>query len=154
MSELVYSNAGRTISISTTVQNSDLNLAGFQGLSYTTASNVGSIGPYGISTNVISYDTLDTLVTRKAKGITNAGDPEIEAARVSDDPGQIAFSAAGAPGVFDNYAFKVTNQDGSVDYLRGLVMGPNRPNGRNEDFDLVVWTIGLNQVPVNEPASA
>ena len=147
MSEAM-SHSNNTLFISTTPQNSDLNLVAFAALTYIQVTGVGSVGEYGVSTNTLTYDTWDTLVAKKAKGITNAGDPEVEVARSASDPGQIAMTAAGHPSVKDSYAFKVVRQDGSVDYLRGLVAGPRRPNGRNEDFDLCIYTLMLNQLPV------
>jgi hypothetical protein len=154
MAAEAFSNSGNTLSICTTVQNDDLDESGFAALSYVKVSGVGSVGEYGISTNTLTYDTWDSLVSQKAKGITNAGDPAVEVARSHDDAGQVALRAAGLPNVYDNYAFKVTKQDGSVDYLRGLVAGPTKPNGRNEDFDLEMFTLMLNQVPVTvDPAS-
>lgn len=145
---MARTNSGKTIAISTTVQNADLDdhaTLGFPGLTYTPIGNVGSIGPRGIDTNIVSYDTLDTEVTQKGKGITNAGDPEIEVARDPDDAGQIALRVAGATSNKDNYAFKIVDQDGTVHYNRGLVTGPNRPGGRNEDFELETYTLALNQ---------
>lgn len=152
MSDNIYSHAGVKIAISTLAQNSDLDESGFDALTYTVITGVGSIGEYGISTNMLSYDALDTLVSKKAKGITNAGDPQIEMARSDKDPGQQAMRAAGAPDYFEAHAFKITKQDGSIDYLRGLVAGPSSPGGRNEDFDLHVFTLGLNQAPVHVDA--
>lgn len=152
MTDVVYSHSGVTVAISTTTANSDLTSTTFAALTFTAIGSVGSIGEYGISTNMLSYDTMNTLVTRKAKGITNAGDPPIECARDDADAGQVAMNAAGAPDCFDAYAFKITKQDGSIDYLRGLVSGPVSPGGRNEDFDLSVYTLGLNQAPVHVAA--
>ena len=152
MTDVVYSHAGVTVAVSTTIANTDLDQAGFEALTFTNVGNIGSIGEYGINTNMISYDTMDTLVTRKAKGITNAGDPQLECARADDDGGQILLIAAGAPDAFDAYAFEVTKQDGSIDYLRGIVSGPNSPSGRNEDFDLSIFTLGLNQAPLHVAA--
>lgn len=65
---------------------------------------VGSIGERGINTNIVQYDTLDTLVALKGKGITNAGDPQVEVAEDLTDPGQVALRAACAPNVPDAYA--------------------------------------------------
>ncbi len=152
MADVIYSHAGAKFSISTTAQNDDLDQAGFEALSWTEVSPVGSMGEYGINTNMLTYDTWNTLVAKKAKGITNAGDPAVEVARDDADAGQTAMRAAGAPDAFDSYAFKVEKQDGSIDYLRGLVSGPNSPSGRNEDFDLHVFTLGLQQQPVHVAA--
>lgn len=150
MSEAL-SHSGDTLKICTTIQNTDLDGAGFAALTYVEVGSVGSVGEYGVSTNVLTYDTWNTLVAKKAKGITNAGDPEVEVARSATDAGQIAMRAAGHPSVKDSYAFKVTRQDGTVEYLRGLVAGPRKPNGRNEDFDLEIFTLMLNQLPVAMP---
>lgn len=153
MSDQLSTLAGSTISISTTAQNSDLNEGQFTGLTYTPVSNVGSIGAYGNDTNVLSYDTLDRKVQQKQKGMTNAGDPQLEVARLDSDPGQIALRVAGAVDSRDSYAFKVVKQDGSINYLRGLVVGPVHQNGRNEDFDLDMYTLGLVQEVLRVPAT-
>lgn len=112
---------------------------------------VGSHGETGSTTNILTYDTWDTDVSQKAKGITDAGSPEIELARMPIDPGQMALRAAALTN--SNYLFKIVRNDqvtpttgtGTTLYNLGLVTGPRRPNGRNEDFDLEVYTLGLNQ---------
>jgi len=141
-------NARSKLSICVLPQNEDLTATEFAALTFVQVKKVGSIGERGINTNVVQYDTLDTLVALKGKGITNAGDPQIEVAEDLTDPGQVAMRAAGAPDVPDTYAFKIERADGSIEYLRGLVTGPNVPGGRNEDFILNTYTLGLNQVPV------
>ncbi|HFF6004468.1 hypothetical protein [Stenotrophomonas maltophilia] len=141
-------NAGSKLFICVLPQNADLTATEFAALTFVQVKKVGSIGERGINTNVVQYDTLDTLVALKGKGITNAGDPQIEVAEDLKDPGQVAMRAAGAPDVPDTYAFKIERADGSIEYLRGLVTGPNVPGGRNEDFILNTYTLGLNQVPV------
>ncbi len=129
-------------------QNSDLNQAGFEALTWLEVSQVGNVGETGTTTNIVSYDTISTDVTQKGKGISNAGDPTVECARVGSDLGQIAMRAASL--TTDSYAFKYELDDsagtnGTTYYNRGLVTGPSRPNGGNEDFDLEVYTLGLNQ---------
>lgn len=137
--------------ISTTPQNDDLTdhaTVGFPGLTYTQVKLVGSIDERGVSTNIVSYDVYDRDVVLKAKGLTDGGSPTVELARLDTDPGQIALRAAGASANKNNYAFKLERQDGSVEYWRGLCAGPVLPGGRNEDFDLHVFTIGLQQAPL------
>lgn len=152
MSAEAKTNAGSKLFICILPQNADLTATEFAALTFVQVKKVGSIGERGINTNVVQYDTLDTLVALKGKGITNAGDPQIEVAEDLTDPGQVAMRAAGAPDVPDTYAFKIERADGSIEYLRGLVTGPNVPGGRNEDFILNTYTLGLNQVPVVVPA--
>lgn len=144
-------NSGGQLAICTTVQNDDLDdhaTNGFPGLTYVNVSGVGSIGEIGIQTNIVSYDTWDEDTVRKAKGMTDAGSPDIEMLRKPADAGQIAMRTAGAISSKDSYAFKVTRPSGLVEYFRAIVAGPRRPNGRNEDFVLEVYTLGLQQAPV------
>ena len=142
--------SGKTIEISDAAQNSELDLAGFQALdpNWTKLKGVGSIGETGTNTNIVTYDTLEEAVQSKGKGISNAGDPQIECRRISGDAGQQAFRAAGDPSVTDAYAFRITHQDGTIEYQRGLVTGPVRPGGRNEDFELEQYTLALVQAEV------
>ena len=134
-----------------TPQNNNLTLADYASLTWTLISKVGNVGETGKSTNVLSYNTWDTEVTDKAKGITDAGSPTIEVAREPDDAGQEILRAAAAVGNNNKYAFKEERADGplggtgTIFYNRGIVAGPTRPNGGNEDFDLEVFTLGLVQ---------
>jgi len=143
-------NKGRKVFICTTPQPADLTKSQYEALTWVEVGNVGSVGESGMNTNVVSYDELATDVTQKQKGISNAGDPTIECARNPSDAGQVALRAAAATKFF--YAFKFEDSDApsanhsnTVYYNRGLIAGPTRPNGRNEDFILEVFTLGLVQ---------
>jgi len=143
-------NAGSKLYICTTPQPGVLDATSYAALAWLEIKGIGSHGEVGNSTNVLTYDTWDTDVVQKAKGMTDAGSPEIELARDPLDPGQIALRNAAATNF--NYAFKMVRNDalvpggtGTIRYNRGLVMGPREPMGRNEDFDLEVFTLGLQQ---------
>jgi hypothetical protein len=160
---MANTNAGRKLYIATTTVTGPpsvttptafpdvLNLTAFEAITeWTEVKDVGSIGQTGVDTNIVSYDTLATEVTQKQKGISNAGDPEIECARNPTDAGQLAMRAAAATRY--NYAFKIEDADApqagwsnTIYYNRGVVSGPFRPNGRNEDFILETFRLGLNQ---------
>lgn len=146
MSDVVYSNSGIEIAIAADVVDNNLSRTEFEALTYAPIANVGSLGEYGITTNINAYDSFDKTVTTKTKGLTDGGNPTLECARNDSDPGQAILIAAGPPSIFSSRAIRVTKQDGAVDYLRGLISGPSKPGGRNEDFDLLVFTIALNQV--------
>ena len=139
-------------------EDADLELADYETLFWTQIKAVGSHGEVGPSTNILSYDTWDTSVIQKAKGMTDAGSPEIELARLPADPGQIALRAASL--LNNNFAFKIVRNDApaggtpTIIYNRGLVTGPRRPMGRNEDFDLEIFTLGLQQLEVVDDAAA
>jgi nitrogen regulatory protein PII len=66
---MANSQRNKTFWVSTEVANAALNQAGFEALTWVQVGGVGSIGETGISTNPISYNTLETEVTDKAKGM-------------------------------------------------------------------------------------
>lgn len=145
-------NAGKKLYVCATPQANDLSQVAFEALTWVQVGGVGSHGETGTTTNILTYDTWDTDVAQKAKGISDAGSPDIEVARDPEDAGQVILRAAAATNF--NYAFKIEGNDKPNDdvdsrptirYNRGLVTGPREPNGRNEDFDLEVYTLGLQQ---------
>lgn len=126
----------------------DLDQTGYEALTWLEVKGVGNVGQTGTDTNIVSYDELATQVTQKGKGISNAGDPDVECRRIGADPGQIEMRAATL--TKSSYAFKYELDDsagvnGTTFFNRGLVTGPTRPNGGNEDFDLEMYSLGLNQ---------
>lgn len=146
-------NAGGKLYVCATPQQNDLSQAAYEALAWVEVKGIGNHGETGASTNILNYDTWDTIVIQKAKGTTNAGDPEVEVARIPSDPGQIIMRNAAKTNF--NYAFKmVKNDKATIDgtptvlFNRGLVTGPKRPHGRNEDFDLEVFTLALNQLEI------
>ena len=150
---MANSNSGSQLYVCVTPQPTDLNATSFAALTWVKVSNVGNIGETGTKTNILTYDTLDTKVSQKSKGVSNAGDPEVECARVASDPGQIALRDAAKTNF--SYAFKLEKADApsssftnTIFYNRGIVTGPTHPNGRVEDFDLEVFALGLQQVEV------
>jgi hypothetical protein len=154
MADTAYTHSSNKFYISVQPANEDLTdhpTQGFPSLDYIEVAAVGSRGEVGLNTNMVNYDTWGSVVVSKGKGLTDAGSADVEMLRVPNDPGQIAMRAAGAPTNHNNYAFKETLQDGTVRYYRGLVGGPRHPGGRNEDFDLNVFTIALNQPPIDVP---
>lgn len=143
-------NAGSKVYVCATAQQSDLDQPGYEALTWVLIGALGNHGEAGSTTNILNYPTWDTTVLQKAKGITDAGSPEIEVARIPTDPGQTILRNAANTNL--NYAFKMVRNDpaveggvGTVLYNRGLVTGPRRPFGRNEDFDLEIFTLALNQ---------
>lgn len=145
-------NANAKVYICTTPQNADLTQTEYEALSWVLIKALGNHGETGSNTNVLTYDTWDTEVIQKAKGMTDAGSPEIEVARIPADAGQVALRDAAKTN--QNYAFKMERNDKPDNkatskpttlYNRGLVMGPRRPHGRNEDFELEIFTLGLQQ---------
>lgn len=149
MAENAYTHSSNKLSICTSPQNADLTATTFAALTYVEVKGVGNVGERGVSTNIVNYDTWGSVVVSKGKGLTDAGNADVEMLRIPNDPGQVAMRVAGAPTNKGNYAFCEDLQDGTKRYYRALVSGPRAPGGRNEDFDLHVFTLGLNQAPID-----
>lgn len=145
------SNAASKIYVCATPQNTILSTGDYNALTWVEVSGVGSRGETGKKTNILNYNTWGDTVIQKAKGLTDAGSPELEVARIPTDPGQIILHTAAAVGNNNNYAFKELRADGlnggtgTIFYNRGLVAGPTHPGGRNEDFDIEVFTLAFQQ---------
>ena len=147
---MANTNKGRRVYVCTTAKPTDLNQGQFEALTWVEVLNVGSVGEIGTQTNTLEYDELDTDVAQKQKGISNAGNPVVECARNPTDTGQIALRACALTKY--SYAFKFEDEDKPSDgytntiyYNRGLVTGPVIPGGRNEDFIIENFTLGLVQ---------
>lgn len=154
---MANTNAFSKFYVCATPQNNNLTEDDYNGLEWVLVSGLGNLGETGKSTNVLTYNTWETEVADKAKGITDAGSPTLEVARDPNDPGQEILRQAGAVGNNNKYAFKIQRADGpvggvgTIQYNRGIVTGPTRPNGQNEDFDLEVFTLGLVQEEIVVP---
>lgn len=143
-------NAGGKLYVCDEPQQDNLTAVEYAALDWVLVGGVGNHGETGSNTNILTYDTWDDEVVQKSKGMTNAGDPEIEVARRPTDAGQLILREAAESPL--NYAFKIVKNNpatsggvGTIRYNRGLVTGPRHPNGRNEDFELEIYTLGLNQ---------
>ena len=154
---MANTNAFSKIYVCATPQNNKLSEADYNGLEWVLISGVGNLGETGKSTNVLVYNTWEDEVSDKGKGLTDAGSPTLEVARDPNDDGQKILRQASAVGNNNKYAFKIQRADGpiggtgTIQYNRGIVAGPTRPNGQNEDFDVEVFTLGLVQEEIVVP---
>jgi len=139
-------NFGGQFFIADAPSNVDLTLSEFLGLTFVEIPNLVTCDPTGVTQNIVTDSTWDRPVVCKGKGEANAGDPNIE---FQDLPsaGMDLFEAAAAFDNTNNYAFKFVWADASEEYDRGLVSGPQRTKGGNEDFKHVIFTLGLQQPP-------
>ncbi|HEX8048440.1 hypothetical protein [Rhizobium sp.] len=145
---------GSKVYVCETAQNADLTASAYAALTWVQVGKVGNIGDFGSDSTINNYNTLDEPVQQKQKGVSNAGDPELEVASIADDAGQIILRTFGDPPNINNIAIKVERNDApqgktnTVFYSRGVVSGPLYPGGGSDDFDLEKFKIGLNQLPI------
>lgn len=138
---------------------SDLTLNDYEALVWVQVKGIGSHGETGTTQNIVGYDTWDQVFTDKDKGIANAGDPEVEIARIDADPGQNLLENMAKATNKNKYAFKIERNDApdggqpTKFYNRGVVTGPRSQHGRNEDFDLEIYQLGLVQEQIKVEAT-
>lgn len=161
---MAATNKNRKVYIAAAIQTADMTQSDYEAATWVELGHVGNVGESGSKDNIVNYDELGTAVIQKNKGLTNAGDPVFECARKVDDAGQIIARACGR--THNTYAIKITDDDAPTGYLpttyynRGVLVGPVRPNGRNEAFNLEMYTMGCVQreivvdpVPLSVPVS-
>lgn len=145
---------GTKVSISNAAVTLPLTQSAFAALTYVEVGSVGNLGDYGVSPNVVSYDTLDTEVKSKAKGVEDAGDLSIEVARIFDDAGQIKLREAANTKYL--WAIKIEYDDAPTEdysntimYAAGIVTGPQMMGGGTDDFIRESFTAGFSdQKPI------
>lgn len=142
----VPSHSGAKVYICATAQTSELTSSGFSALTWVQIGKVGKFPESGIDTNIVSYDTIDTTVSIKAKGVSKAKDWVIEYARSTSDAGQDAIRTAA--GTSSNYAFRLDLSDGTKIYNIGIVTGPVRSGGGPDDVLTETMTVGCNMADV------
>lgn len=143
-----------------TPQNGDLTKEQYEALDWVQVKGIGNHGETGTTQNIVGYDTWDQVFTDKDKGIANAGDPEVEVARIDGDAGQNLLASQAEARNKNKYAYKVERNDAPEGgqptkfYNRGVATGPRSQHGRNEDFDLEIYQLGLVQEQIKVEATS
>lgn len=152
--------AGKTVYIAADLDPSaDLaDLAAFEGLTWVEVKGCGAFPELGRNEPIATYNTFERV--EKGKGVPDFGGGDMEVKRISGDAGQAALRAAGSKTV--HAGFKVVYKDATgtangdysatTDYAKGVVTGPRRGSGTDEDFILDIYTLGFTQVITDEPA--
>lgn len=123
-------------------------------LSYTEVAEVQTVGDYGASFAEVQTTNLKDAIQRFYKGSINYGQLTMGLNYESSDAGQQALSA-GNDGANRNseHTFKLTYQDGSIDYLVGNIFSytKNASGGADSIVGSSV-TIRLNEKPIQVAA--
>lgn len=151
---MARTNIGATVAIATQSdgttpdpQATDLTASGFGALSYTTVPNVITVGATGVDQNIVSQPLWDKTLSAQQKGAATGAQFELTILDETSD-GRTALDAAASITEANNFAFKITYSDGSVEYNRGVVSAPSFPKGGNEDFAQATYTVAANQEPI------
>lgn len=118
---------------------------------------VESVGEFGDSSSLVTFEALGDGRVRKAKGARNAGTLAVVVAHDPTDTGQLAIEAAEATS--DKYIFKIVIPDGPVGfsdtklYFRGLVMGKPLNVGNNSNVIRKTYNVEIDSEIFSDPAS-
>lgn len=126
-----------------------IDAAGFGALTFVNIGEVTDLPEYGASAEVVSHQPLATGITRKYKGFINNGSMSVSLARDADDAGQ-QILALGVTGVNKNteHSFRVTYQDGSIDYFTGKIFSYTKAPGSANSMVGSTVQIEINSVIV------
>lgn len=110
--------AGTTIGIDQAPATNDQ--SGFEALTFVEIGEVTDLGEYGKEYALVTHTPLGNRQVKKFKGSYNNGSISMQIAINEVDLGQIDALAASNSDL--SFGFKVTKQNGSVDYFQAKVM--------------------------------
>lgn len=127
--------------------------AGYGALSYTEISNVESLGGFGPTTEVTTFQPLRGA-QQKHKGPTNFGALNPTIALEEADAGQALLTTASAPTNSALYAIRVSKPDGSLRYFQARVFGMPETIGAANSMITAAPVIEINTPVVKVAAGA
>lgn len=148
----VRSTAGATLRISAGIP-ATFNQAGYAALTYTLIGEITDFGDFGREYNLITHNPVDNRGTVKLKGSFNEGSMALQLGLDTDDAGQILCRAAVVSD--NNYAFKLTTQNGDIYYFQSQVMnfkvglgGVDNVTSANINLEITTSNTGVGIVEV------
>lgn len=126
--------------------------SGYSALTYTSVGEVESIDEYGIEFETTEFTSLKDRKVRKYKGSYNPGETSLTLGRDPTDEGQ----ALGRQALMmdEDVSFKVTYQDGAVDYFMGKVTSYTTDIQDADSITMSSMNIAINSDTVSVPAPA
>lgn len=134
----VFTVAGTTVGISASAP-ATFDAAGYAALTFTNIGNIEDGGSHGRTYAEVTFNPIDNRGTQKFKGSFNEGNKTLSVGLNSDDAGMVLLKAALL--LDTDYSFKVTYQNGDVDYFQAKVMSLSKGTGSVDS--IVMATIEL-----------
>lgn len=154
----ISTGSGSTIHIGPTTAVTFGDVSGYAALAFTKVGGGGTIGDFGSTAALVTFDGLEDDYTTKGKGIRNAGSIQCTFAYNAQDDGQQDVIAA--EGTKKTYAFKVTaadakdsNDTDSVWYFHALVMSAVIQIGGPNDVTRLQVTLEVSGGITPDPSS-
>ena len=120
MSE-VFTTLGTTLSLVAGVPET-FNDAGYADLTYAAVGEVGDLGEFGGTREVVTFTPVDTGIVAKRPGSIDYGQMSLQIARDATDAGQVALQSALDGAESGNvHSFKLLDRNGDILYYTGIV---------------------------------
>ena len=120
MSE-VFTTLGTTLSLVAGVPET-FNDAGYADLTYAAVGEVGDLGEFGGTREVVTFTPVDTGIVAKRPGSIDYGQMSLQIARDAADTGQVALQSALDGAESGNvHSFKLLDRNGDILYYTGIV---------------------------------
>jgi len=95
---------------------------GYEGLTYAKVGEVGDLGEFGGTREVVTFTPVDTGVVAKRPGSIDYGEMSLQIARDATDAGQQALQEALDGAESGNvHSFELTDRNGDKVYFTGIV---------------------------------
>lgn len=126
-------------------------VAGYGALTFTQVGEITDLGEYGANAQVVTHEPLETGVVEKFKGFIDFGSMSVGLGRDADDAGQ-AILSTGVTGANKNlnHSFKVTYQDGSIDYFQARIFSYTKNPGASNSIVSSTAQIEINTAIVED----
>jgi len=153
-------NLNGTLYICATEQNSDLNEAAFEALTWVEIGKIVTLPQIGFEANIVTQNYVNTDFSTDAKGFINGMATEVVVGRDPSDAGQDILRTASNSRF--KYAFKreyadaVSGFTATFKYFRALVTSEMDSGGGGEEFDNQTFGIKITgQKPITvDPEAA
>lgn len=147
----VNTSAGTSIAISLD-QPATEDEAGYAALTYNGIGEVESIGEFGTEYELTEFVDLSSRRKRKKKGSYDPGTTDLTLGRDATDQGQ--QDGKTALKMDDDVSFRVTYQDGEIEYFMGLVSSYQTDIGDADQITMASMSIAINSDSVIVPVPA
>lgn len=132
--------AGTTIAISAGIP-ATFNEAGYDALTFSAIGEITDGGSHGRTYAEVTHNPIGTRGTAKFKGSFNEGTKTLQLAIADEDPGQVIVKAALYSD--NDYSFRVTYQDGAIDYFQAKVMSFEKATSGVDTIRSATINLGL-----------
>jgi hypothetical protein len=117
----VFTTLGTTLSLVAGVPET-FDDAGYAALTYVAVGEVGDLGEFGGTREVVTFTPVDTGIVAKRPGSVDYGQMTLQIARDAADVGQIALQSAFDGAEAGNlHSFKLLDRNGDILYYTGIV---------------------------------